>query len=322
MNKLHPYQTLLAIIGNVFDAHAALLFMPEAENREQGRLLASWCPNLVLSDNSLHDSKDGYVGWVMRNASPLLVDGAELLLSNINYYSDEKPQIKSFLASPIAGGGLVVIDSLEENAFDEDTQKMLALFARLFPQIQSVNAMTSLSLEISTYYYALEALSLLNEHYSSWRKYLKDSLKIISEASGFEYVAFASRPEESEVYLVECENVPLVLEDEKAVEFSVQAGMVGWVLRNDESIFNDGFSQAATPLYGKVKNLPEFISNVTIAIKIDKITFATLSFASRTPTAITPELKSFVKMVSANIAHVLEKVYLKHKIYSMLKKAN
>ncbi len=319
MNKLHPYQTLLAIIGNVFDAHAAMLFLPEAENREQGRLLASWCPTEKLEDNALFESKDGYVGWVMKSGNAFFVKGEEFQLSNINYYSAKCPEVNSFMATPLAGGGFIAIDSMEADTFNEDTQKMLSLFARLIPQISSINSMSSLSLQISTYYYALEAMNQLQENYVSWRKYLKDALNIISEASGFEYVAFASRPDDSEIYLVECENVPLLLENEKAVEFPVQSGMVGWVFKNEESIFNDGLSQAATPLYGQVKNLPEFVSNATIAIKIDRVTYAALSFASRTPTQISPELRSFIKMVSVNVSQTLEKVYLKHKLHTMQK---
>ncbi len=319
MSNLHPYQTLLAIVGNVFEANAAALFLPNAENREQCQLVASWCPAQNINEGMFVKEGEGYAGFVMRSNSPLSVPSSEFQINNINYYQNEMPALKSFLACPVAGSGVLLIDSLEENAFEEDAQKMLSLFARLIPQIQSVSAMNSFSLQMSTFFYALESMNILREQYTSWKKYLKESLTVLAEASGYEYASFASKPEDSNTYLVECESVPLILENDTPVEFSLQAGMVGWVLKNEESIFNDGHAQNASPLYGKIKNLPEFASTITIAIKIDKVTYASLSLASRNARKITPELRSFVKMAAANIAQVLEKVYLKHQLHTAYK---
>ncbi len=314
MKDFHPYQTLLAIIGNVFDAHAAALFLPDHENREQLRLVASWCPNTETLENICIEEGQGYVGVVMRNAAPLLIEHTDIQQNNLNYYGAVKPDVQTFYATLVANKGVLVIDSLEKDVFKEEDQTLLALFARLIPQIQNITALTTLSLQLSTYFYALEGFNILREKYTSWSEYLHSSLKILSEASGFEYVSFASRPEESNTYLVECENVPLILKDNQSEEISLQSGMLGWVLRNEEAIYNDGVNRASSLIYGKIAGIPDFKSAICLPLQFEKNTFGAICLASRSKSNITPELKSFLKIATGNISQILEKVYMQHQL--------
>ncbi len=320
----HPYQTILAIIGNVFNAHASFLFLPEANNKEKLHLISAWCPTQIIPENTIIESTDGYIGFLMRNPEqPLHVGFEDIQLNNINYYDENKtPDIKTFSAVAVADG-VLLIDSLEENAFEDEDQKLLKLFAHLIPQMQIINATTSMSLQLSAYLYALDAIRILKEKNSPWDIYLNSILKIIAETTNFEYAVFASKSPNNNAYTIEAENVSLVLESEQAVEIpfqSAQAGIIGWVLKNDENISNDGLTQASTPLFGSLSNVPQFQATICHRVRVEKKTCAVLCLASRTGKPISQELQLFLKLVNAEISQLLERLSLRHKLRESYKK--
>lgn len=319
MKNTHPYQTLLAIIGNTFGAHALVLFLPDHKNKENVCLVSSWCPSQLTVENSVIESGKGYIGWVARNSSPLLVPHTDIHIGSFGYYGSKTPDIQTFLAIPLNGGGVLAMDSLIKDDFDEDVQKLFALFAQLIPQLQIISATSSLSLQVSTYFYALESLHILRERYSSWSEYLKSFLNIISDSTGFEYVSFASCPEDAKSYIVECENLPLIIKNNEPVELPMQTGMLGWVLKNGESLYNDGIAQPSTPIYGKIKDFPEFPATICVAIQVDRVTCAVLCLASRSSHALSPELRSFVKIASGELAQMLERLSLRYKVHVLSK---
>ncbi len=321
--NIHPYQTILAIIGNVFNAHAALLFLPEANNKERLHLISAWCPTQIIPENTIIESGNGYIGFLMRNPEiPLHVGFQDLQLNNINYYDENKtPEIKTFSAVAVADG-VLVIDSLEENAFEDEDQKLLKLFAHLIPQIQIINATTSMSLQLSAYLYGLDAIRLLKENNTPWDNYIKALLKIVADTTNFEYVVFASKSG-NDNYTIEAENVSLVLADEQEVEISFQspqAGIIGWVLKNDENISNDGLTQASTPLFGNLANIPQFQAVICHKVQVENKTCAVLCLASRSGKPISQELQLFLKLVNSEISQLLEKLSLRHKLRTAYKK--
>ncbi len=318
MKNNHPFQTLLALVGNVFNANSATLFLPSTQNKEELKIVASWCPSLDVDEEYRAVSGKGYIGWVMKNEKALLVPQTDINISSVGYYKDLEKDIKSFFAYPVSGGGVLVLDSLENFEMDEEMQKLCALFTRLVPQIQIMSATSSFSLQISTYFYAIEAIYTLSEKYTSWQVYIRALLQIISEATGFEYVSFASRAEGAEKYAVECENKPLLISEDKVVEIPVQNGVLGWVLKNGEAIFNDGIQQASAPIYGKISKVPAFVSTITMPIEIEKSVAGALCLASPSAHPLSPELRTFMKLTIGEVSHVLEKMSLKFQIKSLL----
>ncbi len=319
MKNNHPFQTLLSLVGNVFNANSATLFLPFKENKEELKIVATWCPSLDIDEEYIAEAGKAYVGWVMKNEKALFVPHTDINISSIGYYKNLEKEISSYYAYPVSGGGVLVIDSVVELEFDEEMEKMCALFARLIPQIQIMSATSSFSLQISTYFYALEAIHTLTEKYSSWPVYIRALLQIISEATGFEYVSFASRAEGEEKYAVECENQALLISENKPVEIPLQNGVLGWVLKKNEAVFNDGINQASAPIYGKINKIPEFVSTITIPIEVEKNVAGALCLASRSPHPLSPELRSFMKISVSEVSHVLEKMSLKFQIRALMK---
>ncbi len=325
----HPYQTILAIIGNTFDAHAAMLFLPMAENKEKLSLVSSWCPTQMLVEDTIIESGKSYIGLVMRDFSEsiFLVDHNDIISTNFPYYDDSRmPEIQTFLACPVLGGGVLVIDSIEKEAFNEDIQKIFALFAKLIPQIQTMTATSSYSLQISTYFYALEAIRTLKERNVPWNEFLKAILKISSEATGLEYAVFVSKNEDNTKHIIEAENVPLLLTEEKALEIDntltqqSHAGLIAWVLKNEESIFNDGLSQASTHLFSNIKDLPKFPMTLSLTIKVENAVCAALCLASQKAKPINQEMRMFSNLVATEISQYLERLTMRHRIRNALKK--
>ncbi len=320
MKNNHPFQTLLALVGNVFNANSATLFLPSTPNKEELKIVASWCPNLDIDEKHIALSGKGYVGWVVKNEKALLVPHTDINISSIGYYKDLNKEIKTFFAYPVSGGGVLVMDSIEDIEFDEEMQKLCGLFTRLIPQIQIMSATSSFSLQISTYFYAIEAIHTLTEKYTSWQVYIRALLQILSEATGFEYVSFASRAENAEKYSLECENQPLLISENKAIEISVQNGVLGWVLKNGEAIFNDGINQATAPIYGKINKVPAFVSTITMPIEVEKKIAGAICLASRSAHPLSPELRTFMKLTIGEVSNVLERMSLRFQINSLINK--
>ncbi len=325
--SIQPYQTILAIIGNIFDAHAAMLFLPLPENKDKVRLVSSWCPTQVIKEGSEIESGKNYVGFVMRDYQdkPFMVQAPDILDTNFPYYDESRmPEIKSFLAVSVAGGGVLVIDALEEDIFNEDVQNIFSLFAKLIPQIQTMNATSMYSLQLSTYFYALEAIRVIKEKNLPWNDFIKAILKISSEATGMEYCTFVSKSDDNSTHVIEAENVPLLLNDGEPLQIDNSsqnhAGLIAWVLKNEENIFNDGLSQASTPLFSKIENLPLFPMTISMTVKVDNKTCAALCFASQLSKPITQELRVFSHLVSTEIATYLERLTLRHRLRLALKK--
>ncbi len=323
--NIQPYQTILAIIGNVFNAHAALLFLPDATNKDTLRLVSAWCPTQIIPECTIIENGVGYIGYLLRNPeNPLHIGFNDIQLSNINYYDENKrPDIKTFSAVSVSGGGVLVIDSLEEDAFEDEDQKLLKLFSHLLPQMQIMNATTSMSLQLSNYLYALDALRALKAKNTSWENYIKTVLQITAECTNFEYAVFASKSGNDNSYTIEAENVSLVLQPEQSVEIpfqSPQAGIIGWVLKNGENISNDGLNQASTPLFGNLQDVPQFQATICHKIDVENKTIGVLCLASRTGKPISQELQIFLKLVNAEITHLLERFTLRHKLSEAYKK--
>lgn len=308
----------LALVASVFDAHSVVLFQPDSEN--QAAKIKGYFSLCDSIDEELEIPQGkGLVGWILKNKEPLLYNVAESQQPNLGYYMDEtEDYIRSFIGTPIAGGGALCIDSKKMSHFPEHNQKLLNLFAKLVLQIQDTIQKNHKSSHVDGYFHILEQLADLKKHYSGWSSFLRKFLHIIAVGSGFEYVAFASLAQQKNHYIIEGEYPPRLTEK----EFSFSSGIVGWVFRNEETIQNDGHNNTpSNPIFGNIASFPSFRASVCIPIKVDKHTVGVLCFASTAPKDLTNEFKLFTRIICEDLAQFLEIVSLRYRVYRQSKKA-
>ena len=171
----------------------------------------------------------------------------------------------------------------------------------------------SLTELVYAYLHALEHLVELRHNYPGWKSYLGMVFPVLLEATGFTYAAFASRVEGSSTYIMEGEYPPLLLEGQKSCEFSIHNDIIGWVFRNEEAVYSDGFSGPA-PVFGKREGIPSFGSTVCIPVTVNKSTCGVLCLAMEEARSISDELKAFLRLAADDLARLLEVLSLRYRI--------
>ena len=244
-----PIESILALAASVFDAYSVVLFEAPRDGRSQ--IIAAYTQGEHIDQDASIAPGRGIVGWILRNNAPLVMNSLESSQANLGYYQEDwLPDIGSFLGCPLPEGGVLCVDSLGRHAFPQEKQNLIAVFAEIVAQVLTMDSQNSGSDSGGTFLLALDRLAELRRRYTGWKSYIAQLLSILVENSGFEYAAFSSRPEGSPKYIVEGESPQLLLKDGKPTELSVHSGIVGWVFRNEEPLYNDG-KAGSTPLYGK-----------------------------------------------------------------------
>ena len=96
-------------------------------------------------------------------------------------------------------------------------------------------------------------------------------------------------------------------------EFSVHNDIIGWVFRNEEAIYSDGFS-GPTPVFGKREGIPSFGSTVCLPVTVNKSTCGVLCLAMEDARAISDELKIFLRLAADDLARLLEVLSLRYRV--------
>ena len=191
------YPILLDAVRRVFGAHAAVLFMPD----ETGRFtaLAADCPDDTVKTGSPAEPGKGLVGWILRNRQPLIVNNFDQR-SYLGYYEPgEENRITAFMGCPLDNGGVLCVDTSQPRAFNEDHMEGLAALGALF----ALPAPVSVDIEeVRRYFTRLERIQELRMQNVQWKTYLPAFLKLVAEATRFDHVAFAVRPDNSETYTI------------------------------------------------------------------------------------------------------------------------
>jgi len=106
------YEQLLAIVGNVFDAYSAVLFLPEADG-DLCRAVASFSLGDALDRDAVIAPGQGLVGWIIREGKPLVISNFDQRRGVLGYYrGGEEERIRSFMGYPVAAtGGALCVDS-------------------------------------------------------------------------------------------------------------------------------------------------------------------------------------------------------------------
>lgn len=322
MNTRQCYENILGIVCSVFDAYSAVLFMPGSD-QETFELTASFSLGEMISHNAAAAPGKGLVGWILRNRQPLLVNNFDQRQSHLGYYrSNEEATIKAFMGCPVRGGGALCIDSKRQYSFSDKDQKILHLFTELLADIYSEDSRESVQASVSRYYASLSLVHELRARYTRWPLYLHHFLKIVSEATGFEYCLFATRDASGDAYTVEGESRQLLLHDGGSPTFPMGNGIVGWVFRNDAPVFSEGTDGSpAAALFGKGVHMPVFQSVMCLPVIVHKVTRGVLCFAQSEPRRMSDELRDFSRMSVDIVALFLENLYLRNRLRQTLPQA-
>ncbi|MBO4301166.1 MAG: GAF domain-containing protein, partial [Desulfovibrio sp.] len=235
---------ILGIVCSVFDAYSVVLFLPDEEGEACHMASTFSLGDKVLPEASILPGK-GLVGWIIRNRQPLLVANFDQRQSSLGYYADgEEANIKAFMGCPVPLGGAICVDSKRQYSFSDKDHKILQMFAELVSRQQSSTGREEMAGDIPRYFAELGVIQELRFRYRRWPVFLQNYLRVMVEATGFEYGAFASVDRPGETYCVEAETTKLLLGGEEPRILPMGNGITGWVFRNEQQVVAEGVEGA------------------------------------------------------------------------------
>ncbi|MBD5417738.1 MAG: GAF domain-containing protein [Desulfovibrio sp.] len=322
MNATSLEQQVLCIICSVFDAHSAVLFLPE-EIDDACRLSAAFSLGDSIHEDAVIRPGAGLVGWIIRNRQPLLLPHFDQRPSNLGYYEDgAETGIKAFMGCPVPTGGVLCVDSKRQYSFSDKDAKLLQLFAELIARLETNLPGDDLAGDIPRYFAELGVIQDLRFRYRRWPVFLENFLLTMRDATGFEYCAFASLDPGGDHYCVEAESRPLLLKDGAPACRPLGAGLVGWAFRDEQPVFVDDEAAAApTALFGKVEGAPEFRTAICMPVMVHKTARGVLCLARTGAGSIDEGLRSFVRQAVDHLGLFLENLYLRTRLKALLPKA-
>ena len=215
MATLHDNDnTLLALVRTTFDAHSAVLFLPD-QSGNYTVALSSTDNEPSVQEVTIAPGK-GLVGWILRHKQPVIVNNLDMRHTFLGYYDEnDEGAISAFMGCHIPEGGALCVDSVRPRAYTEEDQLLLHRFARhLARQVHSAGLACDAE-DLRRYFTRLEQLSELSAQNPHWRDYLGAFLRLMAESTEFEYVAFATAQEGGSTYTVEGENTPLLITERR-----------------------------------------------------------------------------------------------------------
>lgn len=315
--------SLLELVRITFDAHSAVLFLPDLTTGDFILSLASTEAAPYPRETQITSGK-GLVGWILRHKQAVIVNDMKQH-SCLGYYGEkEETVISAFMGCHLPNGGALCIDSIRPHQYSNTDQSLLYRFASHIAQQVRSEILAENAIDLRHYFSYIEQIIALPEHYPHWNEYLAQLLNLLARSGEFEYVAFSSSAEGSSTYTIEGENTPLLIDDQGNLpELSLATGgLVGWVFRNESPIYGEGIDGSpVAPLYGKLPDIPEFQSAVCLPVVLNKMTCGVLCFAGTNPRAFSEHLRAFLRITVSQLTHRLESLSLRHRLKSLLPRA-
>ncbi|MBQ1845615.1 MAG: GAF domain-containing protein [Desulfovibrio sp.] len=319
-------QQMLGLAASVFDANSCVLFLPDAREGEEPETsrLADW---FSMGDGILAGARlapgQGLAGWILRNRKPLMVPDFDGEHSKLDYYKPgEEARVKAFMGCPLPTGGCLCVDTLEKRSFTEKDSRLLQLFAEVVDGLLRRRGAEEATSEIPGYFLQLGLIGEWLSQYKHWSVFIRSFLASVSEATGFEYCAFASVVVQGESYCIEAENAPLLVQSGEPFYQSVSSGLAGWVFRNGQPVVQTGFDGRAPALFGTSDNLPcDFEAVICLPVTISKSTRGVVCLGSRQPREVGETMRTFLRQALVLLSLHLENLYLKTRLKSSMEKA-
>lgn len=313
--------SLLELVRTTFDAHSAVLFLPDRAGNYEVALASTESAPFVREARIAPGR--GLVGWILRHRQSVIVNDLERH-SRLGYYAeDEEEAIVAFMGCHLPRGGALCIDSVRPRAYTEDDQALLLRFARHIARQAHSEVLADDAEDLRRYLSRLERLADLGMRRPHWNEYLSGFLSLVAESSGFDYVAFATSSEGASTYPVEGESAPLLVREGIAPEIPLATGgLVGWVFRNEAPVHAEGGEASpAAPLYGKSPETPLFQSVICLPVFMNRVVCGVLCLAGMEPRALPEHLRSFARVAVSLLSRQLETLYLRHRLQSLLPRA-
>ncbi len=313
------YERLLAIVGNVFDAYSAVLFLP-GPGTDVCRAAASFSLGDALDRDAAIAPGQGLVGWIIREGKPLLISNFDQHRGILGYYrGGEEDRIRAFMGYPVAAtGGALCLDSRKTYTFGEKDLKILSQFADLAGTHLARAREVETSLGEHRYYVAQCRIATLHKTHPKWTAFRAALLKLLAESTGYSHCLLTVRDESGRSYFLEgaSEN-PFLAGRDAPQRFSMGQGLVGWVFKNQTPVFSGEKDDAGTsrlPLFGLDVATAEFKSLLCLPLHFSKKTRGVLILADERPLPVAEELKTFISMVAENLALFLENLHLRTRL--------
>uniref|UniRef100_I2PZW8 GAF domain-containing protein n=1 Tax=Desulfovibrio sp. U5L TaxID=596152 RepID=I2PZW8_9BACT len=313
------YEQLLAIVGNVFDAYSAVLFLPGPEGGTC-RAVAAFSLGDALDRDAAIVPGMGLVGWIIREGKPLLISNFDQRRGVLGYYrGGEEERIRAFMGYPVAAtGGALCLDSRKTYTFGDKDLKILSQFAELAGSHLARSREVETSLVEHGFYQCLRLISTLHKTKPKWEAFRSGLLGLLSQATGYQYCILTVRDESGRSYYLEgASESPFPGGRNVPQRFSVGQGLVGWVFKNQTPVYSGEKDEAGAtglPLFGLDVAAGDFKSVICLPIRFSRMTRGVLTLADRRPLAVTEELKAFAGMVAENLALFLENLHLRTRL--------
>ncbi len=313
------YDQLLAIVGNVFDAYSAVLFLPEAGG-EVCRAAAAFSLGDALDREVAITPGMGLVGWIIRESKPLLISNFDRRRGVLGYYrGGEEERIRAFMGYPVPEtGGALCLDSRKTYTFGDKDLKILSQFAALAGSHLARSREVETSLYEHRFYQCLGLIASLHRKHPKWEAFRQGLLELLAATTGYRYCLLAVRDESGRSYYLEGANEsPFHGGREATMRFTVGQGLVGWVFKNQTPVYSGEKDEAGAtglPLFGLDIAAAECKSVLCLPIRFSRKTRGVLTLADPRPLPVTEELKTFVAMVAENLALFLENLHLRTRL--------
>lgn len=127
----------IEVLTELISAHAIVLYVKTKDGFFEIGDSISNSEKCIDKDQKLH-IRTGYLGWVIKTKTPILVSDVKNRKENLIYYVKDVP-VKSFLAVPLISEeeegtafsheliGIILVDSLKEDAFGEKEKQIVSL---------------------------------------------------------------------------------------------------------------------------------------------------------------------------------------------------
>lgn len=321
MKAITLEQHVLSIVCSVFDAYSAVLFMPDGDSDAHTITASFSLGDKIVKDTVILPGR-GLVGTIIMTRQAM-VSKFDTSQKSLGYYDDAtEREIKAFMGCPVPTGGVLCVDSKRQYSFADKDLKILQLFADLIARQQRFAA-NDISDSISRYFSELGRIQNMRFEYKRWPEFLKNFLRSVSEATEFEYCAFATLQEAGDHYCLECESVPLLLTGGQVLRLPLGSGITGIVFHNEQAFFaEDGGLASSAALFGKIPDMPEFPAAICMPVMVNKSCRGVLCLANTEPKEIEESRRSFVRQAVDHLSLFLESLYLKNRLLQYIPKAN
>jgi diguanylate cyclase (GGDEF)-like protein len=161
------FKGLIGMIYEMVPAHTYALFLAA---REDGafvlRAIRSQSRHLEPVGTTKVSKGSGLIGICIDKNQPQYLPDMVIPAKKLGYYTHDVP-VKSFLAIPVAQGertaGVLIVDSLERDAFSPDSQDLLTRFAPFFSEIiEKIRITQELDLRAKNFAALHDMSSILN----------------------------------------------------------------------------------------------------------------------------------------------------------------